>query len=124
MKSSKHTTVIYIDHETNSAIVSQTKLNTISIDKLNMKLIKTSIYLSQFQLKIRHKSKKFNIISNALSRLPIKEKSTLNNLNLDFDIENFLNNSRNIHYIEIDLLLQISNEFKKKLLFDYQSEKT
>ena len=93
MKSSKHTTMIYIDHETNSTIVNQTKFSTINIDKLNMKLIKTSIYLSQFRLKIKHKFEKFNIISNALNKLPIK-KNTLNNLNLDFDIKDSLNNSK------------------------------
>ena len=123
MKSFKHITMIYIDHETNSIIVNQTKFNIINIDKLNMKLIKTLIYLSQFRLKIKHKFEKFNIILNALNKFSIK-KITLHNLNLNFDIKDFLNNSKNTHYIEIDSLLQISNEFKKNCFLIIKTKKT
>ena len=77
-----------------------------------MKLIKTSIYLSQFRLKIRHKFEKSNIISNALSKLSIK-KNTLNNLNLNFDIENSLNNSKNIYYIENEYCYKYQMSSKK-----------
>lgn len=74
IKSTIHFTIIYIDHEANSTIITQIKLNTINIDKLNLKLIKAFIYLSQFCLTIRHKFDKTNVISNALSRLSTKLK--------------------------------------------------
>ena len=71
IKASKYSTVIYIDHEINLAIAAKTKLNITNIDKLNIKLIKTSIYLFQFWLNVSHWSDKFNIIPDVLSRLSI-----------------------------------------------------
>ena len=51
-------TIVFIDYATNSVIVDQIKLIFNNIDKLNLKLIKIFIYLSQFNLKIKYRSKK------------------------------------------------------------------
>ena len=95
MKSFKHFIIIYTNHETNPTIVRQTKFIITNIDKLNMKLIKTSTYLSQFRFEIRHKFEKSNIISNALSRLSTtkknKQKKKMPN-NLNVNDESFFNN--------------------------------
>ena len=72
IKNFKHVTIIYTDHEINSSIVVETKLNITNIDKLNMKLIRAFIYFSQFRIEMRHRFDKFNIISNALNRLSMK----------------------------------------------------
>ena len=69
IKSFKHATIIYTNHGANPIITTKTKFSTTNIDKLNMKLIKISIYLSQFRLNVRHRSEKSNVISNALNRL-------------------------------------------------------
>ena len=127
MKSFKHSIIIYTNHEVNSTIIHQIKLIINNIDKLNMKFIKASTYLSQFRFEIRHKFEKFNIISNALSRLFIakkskQEKNLSNNLNVDD--ESFLNTSKDSHYIEKKLLIQISFEFRKKLTQEYEKKKT
>lgn len=75
--------MIYTDHEVNSVIAAETKFNTTNIDKLNLKFIKASIYLFQFRFEVRHRSEKFNIVSDALSKLSIiKHKN-----NLDIDAE-------------------------------------
>lgn len=42
---------------------------TSNFDKLNLGLIRTSPYLSQFDLDIRHKLGKTNVVADALSRL-------------------------------------------------------
>jgi hypothetical protein len=76
IKSSKHSTIIYTDYEISSVITAIIKLITSSTNRLNMKLIRVFMYLSQFRLNIRHRSKKFNIISDALSRLSIKKTLT------------------------------------------------
>ena len=121
MKSFKHSIIIYTDHEANSTIVRQTKLITNSIDKLNMKFVKTSTYLSQFRFEVRHKFEKFNIILNALNRLFVKKKSVLNKIN--DDDESVLNNSKKSHYIEKELLIQIISKFRKKLTQRYEKKK-
>ena len=85
IKLSKHVTMIYIDHETNFAIIVEIKTNITNIDKFNLKLIKASIYFSQFHIAIRHRFDKFNIISNALNKLSMKFsiKNKISSLNID-----------------------------------------
>jgi len=50
-------------------ICRQTSLTTSSTDKLNLRLVRASQYLSGFNLSIRHKAGKANIVLDALSRL-------------------------------------------------------
>ena len=62
--------VIYTDHSAAVPIFRQTTLATSSTDKLNLRLVRASQYLSSFNVAIRHKSGKSNVVSDALSRLP------------------------------------------------------
>ena len=117
IRSSKHFTVIYIDHEANFMIVVETKLSTTNINKLNMKLIKTSIYFFQFRIEMRHKLEKFNIVSNVLNRLSIKSKSTSKSINsFDIDAEN---SKTDLIYAYVTTLVEIFFELKKKLIESY-----
>ena len=116
--SSNHSMTIFIDHVVNSTIVEQIKLTFNSIDKLNLKLIKTFMYLFQFRFRIFHRNDKFNIISNVLSRFFTKRQNfanaTKNNLNFDVNIVDVdENNFQNI-------LIQLSNNFRFKLIIDYK----
>lgn len=43
-----------------------------NIDKLNLRLIKAFVYFFQFQIDVRYKANKSNIVFNALSRLSVK----------------------------------------------------
>ena len=45
-----HLTIVYTNHVVNSTIVNQTKLTSSNMKKLNIKLIRAFIYLSQFRL--------------------------------------------------------------------------
>ena len=60
--------IVYIDHSIIVFIIQQTKLSSFSINKLNFRLIKISIYLFQFFLKIKYKSNNQHVISNAFLR--------------------------------------------------------
>lgn len=62
--------VVFTDHLANPSIANQTKLTSSSTDKLNLRLVRASTYLSQFQLDVRYRPGKQHIIPNALSRLP------------------------------------------------------
>lgn len=66
----KPPTIIYTDHSAAVPISKQTTLNTTSTDKLNLRLVRASQYLSSFNLELRHKAGKSNTVPDALSRLP------------------------------------------------------
>ena len=68
----KPPTIIYTDHSAAVPISRQTTLATSSTDKLNLRLVRASQYLSSFNIAIRHKSGKSNVVPDALSRLPGK----------------------------------------------------
>ena len=62
--------IIYTDHSAAVPISRQTTLTTSSTDKLNLRLVRASQYLSSFDLSVRHKTGKSNVVPDALSRLP------------------------------------------------------
>ncbi len=127
IKCSKHFIIIYIVHEINSIIVAAIKLFTLSISKLNMKLIKASTYLLQFRLDIKYRSEKFNIISNALSRLLVtKNISFQKTLNIDVNLEHFeleMNSSENDRvYVYVTALVEMFRNFKFKFQDEYKEK--
>lgn len=122
IKSSILLTIIYTDNEVNTLIVATTKLSTININKLNMKFIRVSIYLSQFRLDIRHRSRKFNIVSNAISRLSIKSDRSLNdslNLNFEhFDIA-LIDSENDQIYAYSKILIEMFKKFRTRIIDEY-----
>ena len=79
------------------------------------------MYLLQFRIKNFHRNKKSNIIFDVFFRLFIvrnKSKNyTIDNLNID---------KFNIDVVDklIDILIQITNDFRKKLVNDYKNNST
>ena len=71
MKSFKHSTIVYIDHDATLSIARQTTLFTSFIDKLNLRFVRAFDYIQRFDFIIKHKLDKLHIVSNALSRLII-----------------------------------------------------
>jgi hypothetical protein len=67
--SSKLGTIVYTDHSAIVAIAKQDSLSSSSTDKLNLRLVRASLYLSQFSLDVRYRSGPLNIVPDALSRL-------------------------------------------------------
>ena len=88
-------------------------MTTISIDKLNLRLVRASNYIQRFNLDIRHKSNKQHIVSDVLSRL------VSDNINASV-IRNFDEN-------ELDALFTISliemkKDFRNRILDDYKTD--
>ena len=79
------------------------------------------MYLSQFRIKNFHRNKKSNIIFDVFFRLFIVRSKlkdyTIDNLNID---------KFNIDVIDklIDTLIQMTNDFRKKLVNDYENNST
>jgi hypothetical protein len=67
--SRKSFTIIFTNHFALIDIAKQTSLTTVNTNKLNLRLIKASQYLSSLSIEIRVKSEKFHIILDAFSRL-------------------------------------------------------
>ena len=74
----KLSVVVYIDYSAAVSISRQISLTTSSTDKLNLRLVRASQYLSMFDLFVRHKANKTNIVSNTLSRLQDSVSITIN----------------------------------------------
>ena len=100
-------TVIYTDHEAFFAIVKQTSLSTSSTNKLNFRLVRASNYIQRFDLIIRHKSDKFHLMSDALSRLFVT--SAINTQSKDEKLDIFFTAS----------LMKMISEFRERLIEEY-----
>ena len=107
---------IFIDYDVNSIIVNQIKLSISFVNKFNFELIKISIYLLQFRIKNFHSNEKSNIIFDVFFCLLIVcnklKNHTIDNFNVD--VTNKL----------IDTLMQIIDDFRKKIINDYNENST
>ena len=123
--------IIYIDHSAAILILRQITFITFNTNKLNLKLVKTSQYLSDFNLFIRHKTDKFNVISNVLFKLQVDvtfiEKINVLKLLYKFSIELCKDNLiiKSIDFLSKQLvcdhiiLIKSTNELKKRLKMIY-----
>lgn len=127
IESAKATTVIFTDHSANPSIVKQTTLNSGNTDKLNLRLVRASAYLSQFNIDVRYKTGKSNVIPDALSRLP-SNNSTRDSANLDtLEIDNYHNAIEDISTLNHAFqgsLVSMTSEFKARLIQGYSKEKS
>lgn len=69
LESNTRPTVCFTDHSGTVQIAKQTSLTTSSTDKLNLRLVRASQYLSQFDLTVVHKPGIKHVVPDAISRL-------------------------------------------------------
>ena len=121
-------TIIYIDHSVAVFISRQIILITFSSDKLNLRLVRASQYLFNFNLSVKHKVDKANVMSNVLSRLQIDviiidKIDVLESLYehiLKFTQANLiLKTSLYFHHVT---LMKMSDDFKVRLRQTYQND--
>ena len=104
-------TIIYIDHDVVLKIVKQTSFTTFSIDKLNLRLIKTFDYVQRFNLNIRYKFETQYVIFDAFSRFA--------NFNTEIQFQNY-ENEFDVFFIAN--LIEINNDFRRRILKNYQKK--
>ena len=119
IKSFNHTMIINTNHENITKIVKQIKLNSINTNKINLRLIRASMYLSQFRLKIRHRSEKFNIISNAFNRLSTKKTTHEKLINLKTYHDELKNSENDLTHAHVMTLVEMNTKFKKQIQQKY-----
>ena len=112
---------MFTDHSAALAIAKQTSLTTSSTNKLNLRLVKASQYLSQFQLDIRYRPGKQHVVPNALSRLPNHDHKQRT--------EDLLDEPCAFHAAEDEAHVfaashaEMSTEFKEAILAGYEKDK-
>ena len=121
-------TVVYTDHAANPSIVRQTTLNSSSTDKLNLRLVRASTYLSQFQLDVRYRPGKQHIIPDALSRLPASSVTgALGSAIGALDIDTYHSGMEDPEqpdqvYAYQNTIIAMSPEFRDQILDGYAKE--
>lgn len=104
-------TIIWTDHSAIPSIANQTKLSLSNVDKLNLRLIRASTYLSQFRLLIRHKAGRDHVIPDALSKLPaVSDKPAIKR---DTAVETQVYNGT---------IVELSSTFRARLLEAYKKQ--
>ena len=105
-------TIIYTDHSAAVGLVRQTSLNTASVEKLNLRLVRASEYLQRFRIEIRHKPGKTNIVPDALSRLASRDYG-----------ESQSSEGSELDALSVDAypvsLIQVSDSFKQRVKNGY-----
>ena len=121
-------TIIYIDHFVVVFISRQITLITFSSDKLNLRFVRTSQYFFDFNLSVRHKIDKINVISNVLFKLQtnvslIEKIDVLKSL-YDHSMTSFFENLTVeilVFYYHV-ALIEMSNDFKLRLKQTYKND--
>ncbi len=118
IESFKKFIILFTDHELILNIVKQISLFIIFTDRLNLRLIKVFEYIQRFNVIIKHKSDKQHIVSDALFRLASENDENV------FDSEELnalIIEIMNLNALFIIILIEMSDEFKIKIIFEYFS---
>jgi hypothetical protein len=110
------TVVVYTDHNPTLGIAKQTNFKNSTPHKQNLRLVRASLYLSQFDLVIKHVPGKQNVIPDSLSRLLAHETDEDRKcLDEEPDIYEDL-----FHMEPLTLVLHVSDDVLDKLQKGYK----
>lgn len=115
IESSRQPTVVYTDHASTVGISTQTSMNTVALERLNLRLIRASQYIQQFRLQVFHRPGKSNTVADALSRLTTKQNKNIkyNEPDLDSIDAYFTDHGYTASSI------QLSTQLKKRIIEGY-----
>jgi putative transposase len=108
IESVKKSIILFTDHDSTFDIVKQTSLLTIFTNKMNLRLIRAFEYIQRFNLIIKHKSDKQDIVLNALSRL-------------DSENNELTSDSKELNALLITTLIEMNDDFRNKVISKYFS---
>ena len=126
-------TYVFTDHSAVTALARQIHLgNSVSTDRLNLRLASASAYLAQYELDVRYRPGPTHFVPDALSRLPstsstfeLPSASTLD------DIDGLHANITNAQECDTDedeffcfstTLVQLSDDFKQRIAQEYPKD--
>jgi len=106
--------IIFTDHSAIPGLAKQSDITTtVSVERLNLRLVRASEYLSRFQLDICYKPGRAHLVPDALSHLPSSNGLQSN--------ESALGELDTL-YGTPTMLLQISKEFKAQIMAGYVTD--
>ena len=108
--------IIFTDHSVIMSIVKQMSLSSSVTDKLNLRLVWASQYLSQFRLNVHHRSGKQHVISDALFRL-LNESAIIRG-----DAESEEGTLDKVFTLTVSLI-KLSDDFRKEIKESYQKDR-
>jgi hypothetical protein len=110
------TVVVYTDHNSTLGIAKQTNFKNSTPHKQNLRLVRASLYLSQFDLVIKNVPEKQNVIPDSLSRLLAHETDEDKKcLDEEPDIYKDL-----FHMEQLTSVIQVSDDLLDKLQKGYK----
>lgn len=112
IESSKSKVVVYTDHSATIDIAKQGSLTTTSTVRLNLRLVRASQYIQQFDLDVRHKPGKRNVIPDALSRLASTNDQPQPPGHAELDVL----------YAYTTTLVEMNDEFKMRIAKGYETD--
>ena len=125
IEASEASVIVFTDHSATCQIARQTSLNTVSIEKSNLKLVRSSEYLQRFNLDIQHRSGISNVIPDSLSRLPIINSCKIRLIERD----QYQDEEKAVQEHETETvsahpitLVELSEDFKKRLIQGYTAD--
>ena len=125
IEASEASVIVFTDHSATCQIARQTSLNTVSIEKSNLKLVRSSEYLQRFNLDIQHRSGISNVIPDSLSRLPIINSCKIRLIERD----QYQDEEKAVQEHETETvsahpitLVELSEDFKKQLIQGYTAD--
>ncbi|KAG7004443.1 hypothetical protein G7Y79_00025g057290 [Physcia stellaris] len=128
IKAVKGIIVVFTDHAANTSIAKQITMNSSNTDKLNLRLVRASVYLSQFRLKVKYRSGKDHVVPDALSRLASGNGQIGKSPEDRFDLNTYhggiIDPSNNSDcYALQGTLIAMSEDLKKEIKDGYQKKK-
>jgi hypothetical protein len=104
----------FTDHAAVTAIARQRRLATTeSLECLNLRLAKASLYLQQFDIDVRYRPGKLHLVPDALSRLQLK-KMPESDPNADI--------LDDVAHVFHAIIVELSDDFKERLVQAYKAD--
>ena len=116
------TTHVLTDHSATVEIATQKTLNTSAAWKMNLRLVRASEFFQRFDLDVKHKPGKENIVPDALSRLASSSKSNYAPSRSELDALHCTSCDVIPVYQYAATLVEMSEDFKKKVLEGYEKD--
>ena len=116
------TTHILTDHSSIVDIATQKSLNTSAAWKMNLRLVRASKFFQRFDLDVKHKPGKDNVVPDALSRLASSNKSNYPPTRSELDALHCTSCDTVPVYQYAATLVEMSEDFKKKVFEGYKKD--
>lgn len=122
VESSEHPTIVYTDYAATLSIVKQTNLNTVSVEKLNLRLIRASEYLQRFRLNVRYKPGRTHFAPDTLSCLASRESRCQPDAGNEEGILDTLHADAIETWALAMSTVELSEDFKRQLINGYNAD--